>query len=73
MKDYSVDHQELATHIDNRLDRIENKLDDHLERIAIVETSLRSIRGQVKLIIMAFMGAVAYVAKYIFDLIARSE
>lgn len=62
-----MDVKDLASHIDGRLDRIEGKLDNHLERIATVEATVHSVRGQVKTIVMAFMGIVAYLAKYIFD------
>jgi hypothetical protein len=38
----------LKEHLDQRLDKLENKLDDHLQRISKAETSIEWIRGHLK-------------------------
>lgn len=35
--------------LDKRLDRIENKLDNHLDRLSASEESIRWIRGHIKM------------------------
>lgn len=43
--------QSLRDHLDSRLDKIEDKLDNHLERIATAETSIEWIRGHIKFMV----------------------
>ena len=38
----------LKEHLDQRLDKLEYKLDDHLQRISKAETSIEWIRGHLK-------------------------
>lgn len=39
---------DLREHLDDRLDKLEGKLDNHLERISKAETSIDWIRGHLK-------------------------
>lgn len=41
--------QDLKKHLDSRLDRIEGKIDQHLERISKAEESISWIKGHIKL------------------------
>lgn len=42
------DIQGLKAHIDTRLDKLEGKLDDHMQRITKVETEVSFLRGSIK-------------------------
>jgi Holliday junction resolvasome RuvABC endonuclease subunit len=57
-----MDNNDLKQHLDSRLDRLEGKLDDHLERISKAEASIEWLRGHAKivttLILTALSGAV---------------
>ena len=44
-----LDHEELASRLEKRLDKIEHKLDLHLQKAAANEVDLRWIKGYVKL------------------------
>lgn len=39
---------ELKDHIDSRMDKLEVKLDNHLERISKVESEVNFLRGSIK-------------------------
>ncbi len=45
-----MNHDELLTAIDKRLDKIEDKLDKHLEIVATNKADIVWLRGSVKLI-----------------------
>jgi len=59
--------------IDQKLDRIEAKLDNFLERIAVVETQVKANKGWIKIIMSAILGAIStgtiFVARYIVNLL----
>lgn len=44
--------------IEQRLDRIEGKLDNHLERVAKVEEAVEGMRGHIRLILSAITAVV---------------
>lgn len=39
---------DLKNHIDDRMDKLEEKLDNHLERISKVEAEVHFLRGSIK-------------------------
>lgn len=45
-----MNHDELLTAIDKRLDKIEDKLDKHLEIVATNKADIAWLRGSVRLI-----------------------
>ena len=49
--------------IDKRLDRIEGKLDNHLERVSKLEEGLKSVRGYIKVGLSIMTAIVAGVIK----------
>lgn len=54
--------QNLREHLDSRLDKLEDKLDNHVERISKAEASIEWLRGHVKvmtLIAVALMSGMA--------------
>lgn len=56
-----MDNLELKNHIDARLDKLEGKLDDHMQRITKVETEVNYLRGSIKYgltIIVTIVGSV---------------
>lgn len=53
---------DLKDHIDARFDRLENKMDDHLERLSKAEEAIVWLKGHVKLVTavgVACLGALA--------------
>jgi hypothetical protein len=44
-----MNHEDLKAHIDGRFDRIEYKIDDHLERISRSEEAIQWLKGHVKI------------------------
>lgn len=73
-----MNHEELKNHIDGRLDRIENKidkqdgkLDDHLERISRAEEAVVWMKGHLQVvtgIVISMVSAViAGYFKYFHD------
>ena len=51
--------QQLIDHMDHRLDKIEAKLDSHLERVTRNEEGLESVRGHIKLIMSVLLAVVS--------------
>lgn len=54
--------QSLSAHLDRRLDRIEGKLDTHLDRISAAETNIDWLRGHAKVTVslaIALAGSLA--------------
>lgn len=57
--------------IENKVDEMDRKLDDHLERLSKAESSIEWLKGHVKitvtLIMTALMSAVGYIVKMFGD------
>lgn len=57
--------EDLRLHLDTRLDKLEDKLDNHLERIAKSEASIEWLKGHVRVsisILLASLTGLATVA-----------
>jgi len=67
-----MNHNDLKEHLDKRFDRIENKIDNHLERISKAEESLIWMKGHLKVattfIVTLASAAIAAYFKYIHKL-----
>lgn len=50
--------QDEFKQINNKLDRISDKLDNHLERIAVVESDVNWLKGHVKVSISSLLAVV---------------
>lgn len=66
--------QELKTHLDDRFDRVderlsrvEDKLDDHLQRLSTAEASIEWLKGNAKLSITIIMAAGGFLASLYFS------
>lgn len=57
----------LHEHLDKRLDRIEGKLDSHLERITKAEADVSTIRGQMKLGLTGIMTLLSAAITYLLN------
>lgn len=44
-----MDVDKLKAHVDARFDRLETKLDDHLQRLSKAEAAIEWLKGHVKL------------------------
>jgi len=64
-----VDQNDLQHHIDkrfdsldSRLERVEEKLDDHLSRLAHAEASIEWIRGHAKVVTIVILSVAGFLA-----------
>jgi len=67
-----MDHQDLANIIEKRLDRLETKLDKHLEQTAEHHADLVWVRGYIRTSIMALITLAGGVLTTIFKLFVRT-
>ncbi len=58
--------EQLRQHLDGRLDKLEDKLDNHLERISKAETTIDHLKGSAKISITVLLSITAYLAKEFF-------
>jgi hypothetical protein len=68
-----VSDSELREHLDNRFDsvdkrleRVEEKLDDHLGRLSSAEASIEWLRGHAKVITTLILAAAGFLASLYF-------
>ena len=52
--------------VDRRLERVEEKLDDHLGRLSTAEASIEWLRGHAKLVVTIIMAAAGFLASLYF-------
>lgn len=50
-----MDHNELAERLEKRLDKIEDKLDKHLETVSVNKADINWLRGSLKIGMTAFL------------------
>jgi len=61
--------EDIIERMDARLDRIEQKLDNHLERVSKAETSIQWLQGHVKIATTVFISALGGMALVLIKLI----
>lgn len=57
----------LQAHLDKRFDRLESKLDDHLDRIAKAETDIHWVKGAGKIILTIVISIVGFFAQFVWN------
>lgn len=62
---------DLKEHLDSRLDKIEGKLDNHLERISKAETSIEWLRGHASISLTIMIAALSGMAAALYQLIVK--
>lgn len=62
---------DLKQHLDTRLDKLEGKLDNHLERISKAEVSIDWLRGHVKISTTFVLSALTGLALAVYQLITN--
>lgn len=68
-----MDQERLQEHLDNRfdaldsrLDRVEYKLDSHLERLSKAEASIEWLRGHAKIVTTVILTVAGFIATLYF-------
>lgn len=61
----------LKEHVDARLDRIESKLDNHLERLSAAETSIEWMKGHIKTVVSLGIALIGVVATTLFNMFTK--
>ena len=67
----SMDLRNLQDHIDSRLDRLENKIDNHLERISKAEASLEWVQGHVKVVTSILVAALGGLVSAVYTYLSK--
>jgi hypothetical protein len=69
-----VSDNELKQHLDDRFDRVdarlsrvEDKLDDHLQRLSTAEASIEWLRGHARLTVTIILAAGGFLASLYFN------
>lgn len=62
---------DLKKHLDNRLDRIETKLDDHLSRLSKAETSIEWLRGHARMSLTILVAALTGMAGALYQYLIK--
>lgn len=66
-----MDLNDLREHLDGRLDKIEDKLNNHLERISKSETSIEWLKGHLKLSLSLLLAALSGMAGAIYQYVVK--
>lgn len=61
-----MDTRDLHKHLDTRFDRIEEKLDNHLERLSKAEVTIEWLRGHSKIYITIILATVGFLLTQLF-------
>jgi len=62
----SDDSNNLLTHMNSRFDRLETKLDSHLERISIAEADIGWLKGSAKVAITIGIAVLGFIGNILF-------
>ncbi len=60
---------DLKEHLDDRFDKMESKLDNHLERISKAEASIDWLKGNAKILVTVLLSALSGLALVVWELI----
>ena len=66
-----MDFEKLREHMDARFDKVEGKLDNHLDRLSKAEEAIMWMRGHLKVTTMIVISIAGWVASRYFDIIAK--
>lgn len=66
-----MNHQELAARLERRLDKIEQKLDKHLETTTTHESDLKWVKGYIKFSLTSLIALVGAVSTALFKLFIK--
>lgn len=66
-----MDVNDLRTHLDTRLDKLEDKLDNHLERISKAEVAIEWLRGHVKIGVTLLLSALTGLVIAAYDYLTK--
>ncbi len=66
-----MDFKDFKDHMDARLDKIEDKLDNHVERIAKAETSIQSINGHLNIAVGLFVSVFLGLITSLYNLLTK--
>lgn len=66
-----ADLERQLNSIESKLDKLDEKLDNHLERISKVETSVKWLRGSIKLGVGVLLSVLSGIATAILHLYGR--
>lgn len=64
---------DLQSHLDSRLDRLEDKLDNHLERISRAETSIEWLRGHANIATTLLITALSGLAAVAYQFLSKGQ
>lgn len=56
-----MDLNKLQNHVDTRFDKLEDKIDNHMDRLARIETDVEHMKGHAKILITGVLSAVGAV------------
>lgn len=62
-----MDINQLADKIDNKFDKLHEKLDDYTARVIVIEEKYNSISGQIKLFFTLIGASVSAILTYIVN------
>lgn len=73
-----MDERQLQEHLDNRFDgldrkleRVEAKLDNHLDRLSRAEASIEWLKGNVKIVTTIILSAAGFFAVAFFNYLGK--
>lgn len=73
-----MDERQLQEHLDSRFDgldrkleRVETKLDNHLERLSRAEASIEWLKGNTKIIITVILTVAGFLAASLFTYLGK--
>lgn len=66
-----MDHEELAERLEARLDKIEAKLDRHIQVTTENEVDLRWVKGSIKLALSMIVGLVGAMVTALIELFVK--
>lgn len=66
-----LDYSNLINHIDTRFDRLEEKVDNHLERISKSEATIEWMKGHLQTGIIIFLAVCGFLATSLYHIITK--